>query len=76
MFAGVVVAPNPFASVLVVKAAFDGRYELLNVQGVVLRAGELRGTETQVETAELNAGLYLLRISTNGASKTFKVVKR
>lgn|GEM_PF-6848710 len=77
VLANVVVAPNPFTSFLVVNASLEGRYELLNVQGVVLRAGELSGAETRVETSDLNAGLYLLRVSVaNGASKTFKVVKR
>ncbi|MGP1460634.1 MAG: BspA family leucine-rich repeat surface protein [Bacteroides sp.] len=77
VLANVLVAPNPFTSFLMVNAALEGRYELLNVQGMVLRAGELSGAETRVETLDLNAGLYLLRVSiANGASKTFKVVKR
>ena len=77
VLANVLVAPNPFTSFLVVNASLEGHYELLNVQGVVLRAGELSGAETRVETLDLNAGLYLLRVSVaNGASKTFKVVKR
>ncbi len=76
VFANVVVAPNPFSFMLRV-AGVEGRYELISVQGVVLRAGALFETETLVETSDLNAGLYLLRLTaTNGATKTFKVVKR
>lgn len=76
VFANVVVAPNPFTFMLRV-AGVEGRYELISVQGVVLRAGALFETETLVETSDLNAGLYLMRLTaTNGATKTFKVVKR
>lgn len=78
VFAGVVVAPNPFAAQLrIVGNGVMGRYALLNTQGQVLVAGELNGTETEVAAAEnIPAGLYLLRLSANGVSKTFKVVKK
>ncbi len=78
VFAGVVVAPNPFAAQLrIVGNGVMGRYALLNTQGQVLVAGELNATETEVAAAEnIPAGLYLLRLSANGVSKTFKVVKK
>ena len=74
--AGVTVAPNPFTNQLrIVGNGLAGEYALLNLQGQVLRAGRLDAMETTVVTEELTAGLYLLRLSVEGATKTLRVVK-
>ena len=45
-------------------------------QCVVVRTGRFEGTETLISTAELPAGLYILRITAeNGATKAVRVVK-
>ena len=74
--AGVTVAPNPFTNQLrIVGNGLAGEYALLNLQGQVLRSGRLDAMETTVVTEELSAGLYLLRLSVEGATKTLRVVK-
>ena len=77
VFANVFVAPNPFTTQLrLVCNGATGRYDLLNAQGVVVRSGNMAGSEIVIETSDLTSGLYLLRLTTeNGAVKTITVVK-
>lgn len=77
IFAGVTVAPNPFDEKLLVRnGALAGTFDLLNVNGQVLRHGELRADVTTLDTRELPAGAYLLRLNVEGATKTYRVVKK
>ena len=79
LFADVVVAPNPFTTVLrIVGNEVSGvRYELLNAQGAVVRSGAVDAREVTVDTTELTAGLYLVRLSDGkGATRVYRVVKQ
>ena len=77
LFANVQVAPNPFSSYLLVRSnGITGSYTLLNAHGVVLRSGSLTDGEVSIETTDLSAGLYLLRLrATEGTTKVVKVIK-
>ena len=77
LFANVVVAPNPFTTQLrLVCNGATGRYDLLNAQGVVVRRGNMDGSEVVIETSDLTSGLYLLRLAAeSGATKVVKFVK-
>lgn len=72
-----VVAPNPFTSQLRISnpEGVEARYELVNTIGVVVRKGALQSVETVLNTENLNAGVYLLRILSGTSSKTLRVVK-
>ena len=72
-----VVAPNPFTSQLRISnpEGVGARYELVNTIGVVVRGGALQGVETVLNTENLNAGVYLLRLLSGTSSKTLRVVK-
>jgi len=75
--ATVLVAPTPFSTQLriVNPEGASVTYELVNLAGVVLRAGVLDGTETVVETADLIADLYFVRLTgENGAQRGVRVV--
>lgn len=74
---GMVVAPNPFTSQLRISnpEGVEARYELVNTIGVVVRKGALQSVETVLNTENLNAGVYLLRILSGTSSKTLRVVK-
>ena len=76
-FANLRVSPNPFNSML--RVATDdvrGVYVLSNVQGVTLRSGQIQHQETTIETSDLSAGLYLLRVTAeNGVTKVYRLVK-
>ena len=75
--ASIVVAPNPFSAQLQIinDAWVEGEYELLTASGVVVRSGALQGRETLLNTVELRAGGYLLRLLVGKEQKTIFVVK-
>jgi len=77
VFASVVIAPNPFNTLLrISNGDVRGRYALYNTQGVEVGSGVLEAAETRINTTSLPAGIYLLRLTAeNGAAKTFTVVK-
>ena len=78
LFADISVAPNPFSSQLRIshKEAINTHYALLDARGSILYQGSLEGAETTLNTENLKAGIYLLRLSAdNGATKTITVVK-
>ena len=78
LLAGVVVAPNPFSAQLRIlnPEGVSVAYELVNLAGVVLRTGVVAGMETTVDTADLSAGLYFVRLTgENGAKRVVRVVK-
>ena len=78
LLANVTVAPNPFTTQLrlVNPAGIAAAYELVNVSGVVLRSGEVSTSEMIIDTTDLPAGLYFLRIGgQNDAKRTVRVVR-
>ena len=78
LFANISVVPNPFSSQLRIshKEAINVRYALLDTKGTTLYQGVLESAETTLNTENLKAGIYLLRLSAdNGATKTITVVK-
>ena len=78
VFAGVLVAPNPFSTVLrISNVERTGiRYSLFDAQGVSVLSGELPEGEISLSTEALPAGLYLLQLQTaDGAIKHWRVVK-
>ena len=78
VFAGILVAPNPFSTVLrISNVERTGiRYSLFDAQGVSILSGELPEGEISLSTEALPAGLYLLQLQTpDGATKHWRVVK-
>lgn len=73
------VAPNPFDKQIRILNTEDlgaAKYELFNANGQLMRSDILREAETTVETSDLSAGLYLLRLTNaQGGNKTFRLVK-
>ena len=80
VFANVLVAPNPFEADL--RIVLDGesqgvKYELINANGSIVRKGTIVANDTRIETAELTAGMYILRLtSESGKTKSFTLVKK
>ena len=79
VFEGVVVAPNPFSSMLRITLGKEGdnfSYILMNTQGVVIRKGVMQEAEATIDTEALPAGLYILQLQgKEGAVKSWRVVK-
>ena len=77
VFASVVVAPNPFSTLLCIKGDLRGKYSLINTLGHEVASGVLESAQTRINTTQLSAGVYLLRLTAeNGAMKTYNVVKQ
>ncbi len=76
--ATIAVSPNPFSSQLRIinSEGILGRYEFVSSTGVLLRSGALEGKELVLETAELPAGIYLVRVyGANAMQKSVRVLK-
>ena len=80
MFANVLVAPNPFEADLRIVLGGDlqgVRYQLISANGTIVRYGTIVANDTRIETAELTAGIYILRLtSESGRTKSFTLVKK
>ena len=77
LLSSIIVAPNPFSSQLRInhKEVVNARYELLDTNGSILHQGALEGTETILNSENLKAGVYLLRILSGDVVKTLRVVR-
>ena len=79
-FASVRVMPNPFDSHIRVVLNGEMRemtYDIINVVGNVVSTGRIVSNETQIETSELQAGIYLLRLTTEtGLVSSYRLVKK
>ena len=77
LFSGIVVAPNPFSSQLIVRNnnALAVSYEFVNSYGQVLQTGTLEVGNTIINTATMSAGVYFLRLTANGITKAYRLVK-
>ncbi len=76
--ADIKVYPNPFGAQLQIRTEelHNATYALYTAQGVAVRSGVLNANETLVNTLELPAGLYILRLTAeNGATKVIRAVK-
>lgn len=77
-FAEIVIAPNPFSSVLrISNIVREGMlYSLINARGVPVLSGVLPEGDVTLSTSDLPSGLYLLRVQTpEGATKSWRMVK-
>lgn len=70
------VAPNPFNTSISVKATANQAlsYRLFDFTGKLLQAGKAAG-QFEINTETLASGMYLLELNSNGAARTFKLVR-
>ncbi|GAA4373515.1 hypothetical protein GCM10023186_04210 [Hymenobacter koreensis] len=70
--------PNPVARELNVSVGTEGRnakYEVLSQLGQVVMTGSLSGTEQKINVANLQGGVYMLRLTTSEGSTTSRFTK-
>jgi hypothetical protein len=74
---GIVIHPNPFSEELVVRGSEFGEVVLYDIVGNEVMRGSIftRKEEMVLNTGDLAAGLYLLRLESGGEVRNFKVVK-
>jgi thiol protease/hemagglutinin prtT len=76
------VAPNPFTEELKILRQEEWLgmlyYEIINARGITMRMGHFDSNELVLDTHNLPAGLYLVRILLQNSvvSKTFRVIKK
>jgi hypothetical protein len=73
--------PNPATDYIKLFIATDKftelRYELFNINGLLLKERIIEGAETEISMAGLSSATYFLKIlSSNKAIKTFKIIKK
>lgn len=74
--AGAEVYPNPFTDVLLINLSGDVNHvRMYNGLGQVVFELEMNKGRNEINTAELNAGIYFLEIVNGNNSATIKVVK-
>jgi hypothetical protein len=71
------VSPNPFVDFLQVQGLKTGdQISLYNIQGSLVFEQSIEAEEAQLQTSQLLPGAYLLRISNQSDSKTWKLLKK
>ncbi|TXD82776.1 S8 family serine peptidase [Subsaximicrobium wynnwilliamsii] len=78
-FYGLKVFPNPVGNTLHItqqSRSETTKFRLLDVLGKTILKQNSNTLETQLDLSSLNAGIYVLQIQSEKASKTFKIIKR
>lgn len=72
------IYPNPFWDKIYFENSRIGNYDfaVLNSLGQVVRQIQIESSNQSIDLAELKAGIYFLRISDQGKTKTMKIVKK
>lgn len=69
------VFPQPCSDFLVVQSAGEFTFELISVSGAVILQGEGRDRQ-QLDLGPVEAGIYLLKISSENAGTTTRIIKQ
>lgn len=72
------VSPNPTSDVMTISPTVDGSYGavLFDLGGKTIWEGSHLNGDTQVDVTSLSEGVYFLKVTANGLSRTQKVVVR
>jgi len=73
-FSQLKVYPNPTSGVLNIAFNTNFTYQILDLQGRVVLNGESDGFEKELNLSTLNAGLYLVKVSSQNNSETKKII--
>ncbi|MEW4923622.1 T9SS type A sorting domain-containing protein [Algibacter sp. 2305UL17-15] len=68
--------PNPVHDELTISAQINGRFNILNVNGQILKQGVLMHGNNTINMSQLEAGLYFLNIKANSSSMLKKIIKK
>lgn len=67
--------PNPVNDVLHVECENISQYDIFSVDGKLIKSASMLGDETVIDCGDLNAGVYLVRITNNNGVVTRRIVK-
>lgn len=73
------VYPNPtIGDFLTIRSTFNTDCNILiyNLEGKIVQEASFNGNETQINLEELSKGTYLLKVSNNSNTSTFRIIKQ
>jgi hypothetical protein len=72
------VFPNPFSTFITLKLNQQNAviFSLLDVQGRILKSYNLNGDTNIIELPDLNTGVYIIQIESEGKIKTKKLIRK
>jgi hypothetical protein len=70
------IYPNPVASILNLQTELsDFNYTIYSIEGKIVKQGKSNISETSVDVSNLNAGIYLVELESNGSKSIKKIIK-
>ncbi|BCY29647.1 hypothetical protein KK2020170_25150 [Flavobacterium okayamense] len=70
------IYPNPVSSNLNLQTELDDfNYTIYSIEGKVVKQGKSNISETSVDVSNLNAGIYLVELESNGTKSIQKIIK-
>ncbi|MFP4846177.1 T9SS type A sorting domain-containing protein [Winogradskyella sp. PE311] len=70
------IYPNPFKDVLFAEVEDKAKYEIISVNGQVIKTGHLETGTTKIQINDMSKGLYFIKISSKYKSETKKLIKQ
>lgn len=68
--------PNPVSSILNLKTELnDFNYTIYSIEGKIVKQGNLNMSETSVDVSNLNTGIYIVELESNGSKTIQKIIK-
>lgn len=70
------IYPNPVSSTLNLKTELnDFNYTIYSIEGKIVKQGNSNMSETSVDVSNLNSGIYLVELESNGSKTIQKIIK-
>ncbi len=73
---GIKIFPTAFRNNLAVQSAFEGHAYIYNLSGALVKEQVISVGENRIESADLDKGYYLIKVSTKEGDAIQKVIKR
>jgi hypothetical protein len=70
------IFPNPVGAVLNIATKAKGTYSISSLNGSGVANGELGASGSKIDVSGLSEGVYILQVSIDGETESFRFVKR
>ncbi len=74
--ANVVISPNPTSGLIKITADNNYSVEVFDINGRKLTSVEMEGNTSIIDITSYNSGMYIVRLSNNEGSVSYKVIKK
>lgn len=71
-----ILYPNPTSNFINIETQIELYYKLMNIEGKEIMSGNLDSQNKILNVENINSGVYILQLSNDTITKTFKVVKK